>query len=811
MTSFSAYIDVAIALPVPTTYTYGIPRERAGRVSVGCRVLVPFGPRRVTGYILAVVDYSGDDEIKPVLEILDDVPLFPETLIPVFRWMADYYIYPLGEVIKTALPGGLNLYEQTRVMLTASGKAALERPDTPAPMRSILERLKAGPCHRRHLEQPHGQKRVSPALFKKMQAAGWISFQQEIVSGGTRSKTERVARLLTSDVTPMTAARKKIIAALADQGDLALADLKKIIPTAAAVVRGLARAGALEIYERTVYRDPFGEPVRPDHPPALTGDQQVVLKEVGGALGKGFKTFLLAGVTGSGKTEIYLSLARRVLEKGGQVLVLVPEIALISQVERRFRARFGEQVAVLHSSLSAGERFDQWRRIVAGQAPVVIGARSAIFAPLTRPGLIVVDEEHDTAFKQETGLRYNARDLAVVRAKISGAVALLGSATPAVQTFYNTENGKFRRVALPRRVENRPLPVVSIFDLRQTKGMRGSVRIISEPLHRAMRETLDQGNQVLLFLNRRGFAGHSVCLACGEPVRCRYCDITLTLHQSQHAYRCHYCGFSRPETMTCAVCGSASVRALGIGTEKVEALARKLFPDASVARMDRDTTARKGSIQRMLKQVKDGKIDILVGTQMVAKGHDFPNITLVGIICADLSLDFPDFRSGERTFQLLAQVAGRTGRGNTPGRVILQTYNPGHFTIQAARDQDYPRFYQREIHFRQSLRYPPFAFLVQLKISGRDRMKTRDKARAIGTAGQALKAGASRFASITLLGPIEAPLAKISGRYRWQIFIKGLRSADLHDFVRQLAAVPSLRFNDRSVRVVIDVDPYLMM
>jgi len=431
---------------------------------------------------------------------------------------------------------------------------------------------------------------------------------------------------------------------------------------------------------------------------------------------------------------------------------------------------------------------------------------------LTRIGAVIVDEEHDTAFKQETGLRYNARDLAVVRAKFSGAVAVLGSATPSVQTFYNAEIGKFSRLVLPRRIKKRPMPEVSVYDLRQTKGLRGPARIISQPLHRAMRETLDQGKQVLLFLNRRGFAGHSVCLACGEPVRCRHCDITLTFHQAQHAYKCHYCGFSRPETMTCGVCGASTIRALGIGTEKVEALTRDLFPSARVSRMDRDTTSRKGSVKRMLKQVRDGDIDILIGTQMVAKGHDFPNITLVGIICADLSLDFPDFRAGERTFQLLAQVAGRTGRGDSPGRVILQTYNPAHFTIQAAKDQDYRRFYQREISFRKSLRYPPYAFLVQLKISGRDRKKTRERAWKIGKTGHALQAKHTRFSStITILGPIEAPLARISGRYRWQMIIKGLRVRTLHQFVRQLAAIPSLRFNDREIRVAVDVDPYLMM
>ncbi len=816
MTSFSSYIDVAITLPVFDTYTYGVPPDLAGRISVGSRVLVSFGHRRVTGYILEVLDQSTPDEIKPVLDVLDDSPLFPGEMIPFFRWIADYYLHPIGQVVKTALPTGLSSYEYTQVKITDAGQTARVDPSTPVPMRTILDQLDAGPVRRQLIGKPvigqPGKQQTLETVLKKMKANGWIAFHRQMVSGKTRLKTERVVRLIQQAVTPMTDQRERILAALADQGDLPLTDLKKIVPTAAAIVRGLVQAGSLKVYERPVYRDPFGDAVRPDHPPTLTGDQQTVLKKVTGALGKGFNTFLLAGVTGSGKTEVYLTLAQEVLDKGGQVLVLVPEIALISQTERRFRARFGDRVAVLHSSLSSGERYDQWRRIVDAKAPIVIGARSAIFAPLTRIGIIIVDEEHDTAFKQETGLRYNARDLAVVRAKFSGAVALLGSATPSVQTFHNTETGKFVRVVLPRRIKSRPMPDVSIYDLRQTQGLRGPSRIISQPLHRAMRETLAQGKQVLLFLNRRGFAGHSVCLACGEPVRCRHCDITLTFHQAQHAYKCHYCGFSRPETIKCGVCGSSTIRALGIGTEKVEALTKKLFPTARVSRMDRDTTSRKGSVKRILKQVKDGDIDILVGTQMVAKGHDFPNITLVGIICADLSLDFPDFRAGERTFQLLAQVAGRAGRGDSAGRVILQTYNPAHFTIQAARDQDYRRFYQREIPFRKTLRYPPFSFLIQLKISGRDKMKTRKRAIDIGEAGHNLKAKQARFSSaITILGPIEAPLTKISGRYRWQIFVKGSNAGVLHQFIRQLAAIPALRFNDRRIRVAIDVDPYLMM
>ena len=811
MSPFVAYIDVAVTLPVHKTYTYGVPQHWLTRMSVGCRVLVPFGRRRLTGYILAVVEQSSHDEVKAVLDILDEAPLFPKEMIPFFQWMAAYYLHPIGLVIKTALPAGLSLYEYTEVVITETGKAALTRAATPPLMRAILNRLESRPCKRHLLERQVGQ-RIPKLVFGKLKESGWIDFQRRLSPGQTRCKTERVVRLVQPKVNPMTLPREKIINALIQRGDQSLVKLKKIVPTADAVVRGMVRVGAVTTYNQSVYRDPFGEPIRPDRPPALSADQQVVFKAVANELGHGFQTYLLAGVTGSGKTEVYLTLAKRVLVGDGQVLVLVPEIALISQVERRFRARFGNQVAVLHSSLSSGERYDQWQRIAKNKTPIVIGARSAIFAPLTRLGLVIVDEEHDTAFKQETGLRYNARDLAIVRAKQSRAVVILGSATPSVQTIFNAERGKFKRLELPRRINQRPLPQVEIIDLRKAKGMRGLLRIISQPLHHAMRQTLDRGEQILLFLNRRGFAGNPVCLACGEPVRCRHCDIALTLHQKHNAFKCHYCGYSRSAAIQCGACGASTIRALGMGTEKVEAVTKKLFPKARVGRMDRDTTIRKGSVKRILKQLKDGEIDILVGTQMVAKGHDFQNITLVGIICADLSLDFPDFRAGERTFQLLAQVAGRAGRGDAVGRVILQTYNPNHFTIQAARAQDCQRFYRREIRYRKALDYPPFTLLAQLKISGRDKVRTRKRTEVIGEACHGLQSSNVAFSNtITILGPIEAPLAKISDRYRWQILIKGQTSGKLHRFLRQLFSAEPMLSNDRTARVSIDVDPYLMM
>jgi primosomal protein N' (replication factor Y) len=399
-----------------------------------------------------------------------------------------------------------------------------------------------------------------------------------------------------------------------------------------------------------------------------------------------------------------------------------------------------------------------------------------------------------------------------VRAKQKQCLALLGSATPSIQSYYNVKTKKFRALTLAQRIEQRPLPAIHIVDLRQHRDSRGIRRFITPDLHQAIQSTLERSEQVLLFLNRRGYASFPVCGACGLPVRCRHCDISLTLHQRANAYRCHYCGFSRAATLTCDSCGSAKIKLLGVGTEKLEAKLASIFPGARIARMDSDTTARKGSILKLLKGLRNQTIDILVGTQMVAKGHDFPNITLVGIICADLSLSFPDFRAGERTFQLLAQVAGRAGRGDRPGRVILQTYNPEHFVILAAKSQDFPSFYQQEIGFRKALNYPPYARIIQLNISGKNPKKTENHARLLGELCQGLKSTApSAYSSLEILGPIEASLARIADKYRWQILLKSHGAKALHDFINRLLGENSLRLNRPDVHVSVDVDPFFMM
>ena len=813
MTIHSKYIEVAIALPIYNTFTYSVPKDLADFTSVGKRVLVPFRNRRVTGYILDSCANVDQREIKSIIDVLDEKPLFPTTMIPFFRWIAEYYFHPMGDVINCALPGGLNHYDISTLTITEDGKNAHAANSVTSIENEILSRLKFGSCRQKDLPK-YLHKDIPNSLIYAMERKRWIVQKRELKVGRTKPRMERYVSLIRSDIPiyNLTLPRKKIIDAVKSKGEISVRELKRLVPTAPRLFKSLEKAGLISVYKKRVYRDPFGEPIEPDNVPVLTKEQKNVISTVISDLGKGFKTFLLAGVTGSGKTEVYMQIAAEAIKGGHSVLVLVPEIALISQMERWFRARFGERVAVLHSGLSSGERYDQWMRILRKEVVIAIGARSAIFAPFTDIGIIIVDEEHDTSYKQESGLRYNARDLAVMRAKLHHGIALLGSATPSIQSYYNVKTKKFIEVNLKKRVKERLLPGITMVDLCKKRDVRGIKRYITSELYGAMKETIDRGEQILIFLNRRGFAGLPICAACGEAVRCKNCDISMTLHKKANAYKCHYCGFTRASVSNCKVCGSSKIKLLGLGTEKVESAVKSLFPDANVARMDRDTTTRKGSILKILKDLRNHTIDILVGTQMVTKGHDFPNITLVGIICADLSLSFPDFRAGERTFQILAQVSGRAGRGVTPGRVILQTYNPNHFSISSAKEQDFKTFYDIEISFRKALNYPPFSRMIQFKISGKDEKKTERHAKTMGDLCNTLnKNSQSPLKPVDILGPVKSPLSKIAKQHRWQLLIKCSNATPLHQFVYQLLHKNPSIFNKRDVKVVIDVDPFSLM
>jgi primosomal protein N' (replication factor Y) len=744
-------IDVAVPLPLDSTFHYAVPPEFVPFAVAGVRVLVPFGRRKLTGYVLGRVDESTED-VKEIIAVLDPAPLFTAAELEFFRWAANYYLSPLGEVIKAALPAGINISSS-----------------------------------RKHANSQDGAEVAA-----------------ETLRGGKQVKTEFFYRA--APVQPETRLRDKaarIVAFLLEQDEAPGALLRQAFDADAALLKRLLERSYLIVTEREVYRDPFREEVfRRDTPPDLNESQAVALDQLAAAMERHvFAPFLLHGVTGSGKTEVYLRAIAYVLDQGRTALVLVPEIALTPQLVRRFKCRFDCGIAVLHSGLSDGERFDEWRRIRRGEAVIVIGARSAIFAPLERIGIIVVDEEHDGSYKQSEGFRYNARDLALVRGKMERVCVILGSATPLVTSFHAAQTGKLGYLQLPYRVRNLPMPTVELLDCRGRKGETFLPELVA-----SLGENLATGGQALLFLNRRGFATYLVCNECGHVLRCPNCSITLTYHQRRGKHFCHYCDFAIPAPSVCPGCASPEITLLGRGTERVEQEVKELLPGARVSRMDRDTTTGRGGHARVLKGVEDGSIDILVGTQMIAKGHDFPGVTLVGVISADATLNLPDFRSGERTFQLVSQVMGRAGRGDAPGRVLIQTLDPEHYAVRSAAVHDFDGFYTQELEFRREAGYPPFAHLASLILSGTAAEAVENgAAAAAATLHQLKKELRSR---VEVLGPVVAPLGKIRGRYRRQILLKSAGRAELHRILakfRERVALPSV------VRLAIDVDPVDML
>jgi primosomal protein N' (replication factor Y) len=743
-------IDVAVPLPIDNTYHYAVPSALASCVTVGMRVLVPFGRRKLTGYVIGTVAESGE-EVKEIVAVLDPEPLFTTRELEFFRWAAGYYLHPLGEVIKCALPAGINI---------TSRKQAGQNPDGTA--------------------------------------------AAEVLTGGKRVKTETFYRAVVPP--PEGTLREKparVVAFLAAQGETPAGQLRREFEADSALLKRLTEKGFVTATEREVYRDPFRTEVfLCDTPPVLNISQATALDRLTEAAeGRAFAPFLLHGVTGSGKTEVYLRTIAIVLDQGRTALVLVPEIALTPQLVRRFKCRFSCGIAVLHSGLSDGERYDEWRRIRRGEVAIVIGARSAIFAPLTRIGIIVVDEEHDGSYKQSEGFRYNARDLALVRGKMEKACVVLGSATPLVTSFHAAQAGKLGYLQLPDRVRNLPMPATELLDARGKKN-----ETFLPELAAALGANLAAGGQSLLFLNRRGFATYLVCNDCGHVLRCPNCSITLTYHQRRGRHFCHYCDFSIPAPSVCPECASPEITLLGRGTERVEEEVRGLFPEARVSRMDRDTTSGRGGHARVLKGVEDGTIDILVGTQMIAKGHDFPGVTLVGVISADATLNLPDFRSGERTFQLVSQVMGRAGRGDAPGRVLIQTLNPDHYAISRAAAHDFAGFYAEELEFRRETGYPPFAHLAALTLSGNGAEAVDQGAETVAALLLSLKK--ELRSRVEVLGPVVAPLGKIRGRYRRQILLKSTGRTDLH---RLLAAFRGSVALPAVVRMAIDIDPVEML
>ena len=576
------------------------------------------------------------------------------------------------------------------------------------------------------------------------------------------------------------------------------------------------KKGVLERHEASTPKKPKALGILPPSGPhPLNTHQQEALTQIERRLAQGnFASFLLYGVTGSGKTEVYVRAVEQVIKGGRQAILMAPEILLAGYLEGIFGNRLGERVALYHSGLSTSERLYRWSRIAAGEVDLVIGARSALFAPLPRLGLIIVDEEHDTAYVQTGGAGppYCARDAAVVRGRLEKAVVVLGSGTPSVQSFQNAKDSRYRLLEMPERVEQRPMPSMEIVDMRKVKDAAGKEPMISPVLQNALGENLGAGNQSILFLNRRGFHQIFLCRVCGQALRCPHCDVSLTFHLHLNRLVCHYCGFKSPPNGSCQVCGSHSLKPFGFGTEKMEVELNALFPDARISRMDTDSTRKKGTASHILKSFARAETHILVGTQMITKGYDFPGVTLVGVVAADLSLGFPDFRAGERTFQLLSQVAGRAGRGDQKGRVIIQTFNPDHYVIQTAVKNDFNGFFEKEKSLREQLRYPPFSNLACLKFQGGDAAKAGAAVRELGLRlREMLKSWPTRGREIQLLGPISAPMHRLKRKFRWQLLIKCGNGPLLKHFLREAERIFNRMPGANRLQMMVDVDPYDML
>ena len=810
--------EVAVAAPIGKTLTYMSPHGWQKPLVPGMRVLVPLGNRKVTGYILAANQPPpAGQQLKRISEVFDDAPLFPAGLVLFFRWISRYYHFPIGEVIKAALPAGLTKKSGRRIRLTEAGQMRLPEAVQAGKqevtwLANLLEKGEISP-------HATGKLWSSPArkYLESWEGKGWISISSELVGGSVKIKTEKCCALAEepdSAADLMLSERKTIallkkLAASANRIFVPRREIVREYPGAARALNTLVGKNFVRIVEQQVYRDPFDDCLlESDVPAVLTDEQTKVLETVARAINKGkYAPYLLHGVTGSGKTEVYLQAAAKTLARGKSVLVMVPEIAIAAQLEAHFLGRFGTRVALLHSGLSPGQRLDQWDRVASGKADVVIGARSAVFAPLAAPGLIIVDEEHDSSYKQDEGFRYHGRDLAILRASQSDAVLILGSATPSVTSYHNAVTGKYQLLEMNRRIEDRPLPAVEIVNMQTVAAVSGKPPIFSPVLLNSLRQNLYHGEQSLVFLNRRGFANFMICRDCGQTVQCRDCKISLTLHKAGGRLLCHYCGFNVPAKTVCAFCQSSSLAAVGAGTERVEQDMAALLPEARIARLDRDTCLKRNDYIRILKSVHKGEIDILLGTQMITKGHHFPNVTLVGIVLADTGLGLPDFRAGERTFQLLSQVTGRAGRGEKPGRVVIQTFQPGHHSIVMAKNHDYAGMYQQEISLRKTLGYPPFARLVNIRVEGRDEGAVRETAAEL----LALARKLPEKLRPDILGPAPAPLPRLKARYRWQLLLKSEKLDLLHGFLHALETDIAGLTKAGKVKISVDVDPEYMM
>jgi primosomal protein N' (replication factor Y) len=803
-------VEVAVGLPVSKTFHYRIPERMKDSLQIGMRVIVPFKGRKVTGFAIDLLDFPPkgvEAKLLEVEDLPDEVPLIDPKMLRFYRWVSDYYLYPLGEVIKTGIPPGLHLKSELVLSLTQDGKDFLIRGGLETVQEKVFKEIdKLGRVTlKKVLKRYPGEISRDQILFWKKE--GLLDVEAGIEEAGVKPKFEKLITYQEMEPSkPFPKKQAEILKWVKEKGEVFGSELNKRFKSPSKAVQSLESKGLITISDMEVIRNISIQPELKPYPrPELTSDQKAIFSEILKSLNsKQFSPFLIYGVTGSGKTEIYLRAIEEVLNQGREAIVLVPEISLTPQLFSRFNDRFGENLSLLHSQLGKGERYDQWRRIRNGDVKIALGARSAIFAPFKNLGIIIVDEEHDPSYKQEEKLKYNARDLALVRAKQDEAMLLLGSATPSLESFCNTERGKIRLLTLSERIEGKSLPHVEVVDMRNEKVL------LSERVKAALQKNIEDKKQSLLFLNRRGFANFILCPDCGLTFKCPNCSVTLTHHLQDRSLQCHYCDYKIHAPGDCPQCKGHRLRGIGIGTERLEEEIQSLFPGTQVSRMDRDTTSKRRSHQKILKGLESGEIDILVGTQMIVKGHDFPNVTFVGVVSADTSLHFPDFRSSERTFQLLTQVAGRAGRGEVFGEVMIQTYNPDHYSIQRAKEHNFIGFYKEECQFRKDLDYPPFSRLINFKLVGNSEKRTKAVSEEMGEIGRSLqKRGYGK--GIEILGPSAAPFTKIRGKFRWQMLAKGKSPKLLHQYAKELALHLEEITKGKGVNLEIDVDPVFIL
>ena len=801
------YCDVSLPVPLDQPFTYGLPETLRHRVHPGSRIMVPFGPRKLTGVILRCHDDRPEIATREALRLVDADPVLDAGLLSLGRWISEYYCAPLGEVLRSMLPLAAEIRRGKIWSLTDAGRDAarqlvLETATPHDPAVEILRLLDKRPLSASYLAKALP---LADKPLRALERRGFIVAEQvQTERDPLRAPSDRLRIELaaTSDGHKLNKSERELRAFLElHPGSHNLKDLEDAVKNTSLAARSLARKGLVSL-ERELLVNAAG-PVRARH--IMNAPQQAAFDQIRAAIEeKQYRIFLLHGVTGSGKTEVYLSAIEAVLAAGRSALLLVPEIALTPAMAGQFFSRFGDRVAILHSAFTDTERSDQWRRIRSGAAPVVVGTRSGVFAPVANLGLIVVDEEHDGSYKQEETPRYNGRDVAIVRAQAAGACVILGSATPSLESRYNAQRGKYTLMELPGRIEARPMPTVELIDMRQEFLETRKQATFSRKLMDALAQRLANREQTIILLNRRGFSSFVACRSCGERVQCVNCSVALTFHKRDRRLLCHYCGYAQKVPSVCPQCASEHIYFLGLGSERVEEELHQAFPTARIARLDRDTVTGKRQYESILHEFREGHYDMLVGTQMIAKGHDIPNVTLVGVISSDVGLGMPDFRAAERTFQLLTQVAGRAGRGSIPGIVLVQTINPDHYAVRLAAAQDYQAFYEKELAFRRALHYPPFSAMANLLV------RSEQKETAMRMSSDLALLFTPPPEKLKIMGPAEAPVPRLKNEYRYQFLIKAASRKALNELLRQIHGF-AVKHKWGATALVIDVDPLSLM